>query len=250
MNTLTKNLQPSKKYTRVAESNTTSAESTWKTLYRVGAVAALVMLALIPIQSFFFIIYPPPNTVVGYFTLFQNNWLLGLLSLDLLLSLNTILLILVYLALYAALRRTHPSFMAIALTLGLVGIVLYLVSREATFTMLSLSNQYASATTDAQRAMFLAAGQTLLAVYNGTAFDLSYVLGGVAPLMMSIVMLQGNVFSKVTAYIGILMSVLMIIPPTVGMIGLLLSLISLIPLALWLILLARRLFQLAKEVSL
>lgn len=221
-----------------------TADSAWKSLYRIGGAAALIIVVLIPIQSFIFIAYPPPSTVIDYFTLFQNNKILGLLDLDLLLTVDNVLLILIYLALYAALRRANESFMAIALTIGLVGIVLYLVSREATFTMLSLSDQYAAATTDAQRSMFLAAGQTMLTTYNGTAFDMSYVFGGVVLLIISAVMLRSNIFSKVTAYVGILMGMLMLVPPTVGTIGLLLSLISLVPTAIWLILVARRLFQL------
>jgi len=225
-----------------------TTDSRWKPLYKAGGAAALIIVALIPIQSFIFIAYPPPNTVIGYFTLFQNNKILGLLDLDLLLTVDNVLLILIYLALYVALKRANESFMAIALTVGLVGTVLYLVSREATFSMLSLSDQYAAATTDAQRAMFLAAGQVMLTIYNGTAFDISYVLGGVTILIISFVMLRSNIFSKATAYVGILMGVLMLVPPTAGTIWLFLSLISLVPTLIWLILIARRLFQLGQGV--
>jgi len=229
--------------------NVEPVDSSWKWLYKIAGIAALAIVVLIPIQSFIFITYPPPSTVIDYFTLFQNNKILGLLDLDLLLTVNNLLLILIYLALYAALRRANESFMAIALTIGLVGIVLYLVSREATFTMLSIGDQYAAATTDAQRSVFLAAGQVMLTIYNGTAFDISYILGGIVLLIISGVMLRSNIFSTVTAYVGILMGVLMLVPPTVGTIGLLLSLISLVPTAIWLILVARRLFQLGRGVS-
>lgn len=223
--------------------NTETSDSDWKSLYRVGGVAALLMFALTLVQSFIFITNPPPSTVIDYFTLFQNNKILGLLDLDLLLIVINILLILIYLALYIALGRFNQSYTAIALTIGLVGTTLFFASREATFGMLSLSSQYTAASTDAQRAMLLAAGQALLTIYNGTAFDLSYVLGGVVILIFSVVMLQGNIFNRATAYGGIVMGVLMLVPPTVGTIGLLLSLISLVPTLIWLILIARRLFQ-------
>ena len=131
-----------------------TTEFAWKPLYRVGGVAALILLGLIPIQIVIFIAHPPPSTVIGYFTLFQNNWLLGLLNLDLLYMLTMVLTVLIYLALYAALRRASPSLMAIALALGLVGIAVYFASNTA-FEMLSLSSQYAAATTDAQRSLFL-----------------------------------------------------------------------------------------------
>ena len=223
------------------------SDSDWKNLYRIGGVAALLMFVLTLVQSFIFITNPPPSTVIDYFALFKKNQILGLLDLDLLLIVINILLILIYLALYVALRRFNKSHMTIALTIGLVGTTLFFASREATFGMLSLSSQYAATTTDTERAMLLAAGQTLLTVYNGTAFNLSYIFGGVAILIFSVVMLQSNVFNKATAYVGILMGILMLVPPTVGTIGLLLSLLSLVPTLIWLIPIARRLFQLSER---
>jgi hypothetical protein len=220
----------------------------WKSLYKVAGVAALIMVVFIPIQSIIFFVWPPPSTVIGWFTLFQNNRLLGLLDMDLLLIIDQVLMGLVLLALYAALKRASPSFMTIALTSGLVGIATYFASSTA-FNMLSLSSQYAAATTNAQRAMFLAAGQATLTMWTGTAFDVSYILGGVALLIISAVMLRSNIFSKVTAYVGLVLSVTMFVPPTVGTIGLVFSLISLVPLMIWLILIARRLFQLGSGVS-
>ena len=91
--------------------NTQTTDSAWKSLYKIGSVAALIIVVLIPIQSFIFVAYPPPSTVIGYFTLFQNNWFLGLLNLDLLYMVDSALLILIYLALYAALKRASKSFM-------------------------------------------------------------------------------------------------------------------------------------------
>jgi hypothetical protein len=222
--------------------------SAWKPLYRVAAVAALLMVVFIPIQSIVFVLWPPPSTVIGWFTLFQHDWLLGLLDMDLLLIVDQILMGLVLLALYAALKRANPSLMAIALTAGLVGIAAYIASSTA-FNMLSLSSQYAAATTAAQRAVFEASGQATLAIWQGTAFDVSYILEGVALLIIAVVMLRSNTFSKATASVGILMGVVMLVPPTGGTIGLLFSLGSLVPLEIWLILIARRLFQLGSGGS-
>ena len=220
----------------------------WGWLYKLGGAAALIMVVMIPIQIVVFIASPPPSTVADYFTLFQSNRLLGLLDLDLLLIVDNVLAIALYLALYIALRRASESFMAIATVLGLISIVLYIASREATFTMLSLSNQYAAATTDAQRAMFLAAGQAMLAIYNGAAFHVSYVLGAAALLIISVVMLRSDVFSKATAYLGIVANVLafgLYVPS----IGIFISIFSVVFLWIWNILLARRLFQLGRNIS-
>ena len=217
----------------------------WKGLYKASGAAALTMLVLMVIQIIIFIAWPPPGTVDAYFTLFQNNWLLGLLSLDLLYIANNVLMILIYLALYAALKRASESSMAIALALGLVGIAAYFASNTA-FEMLSLSNQYAAATTEAQSTMFLGAGQAMLEIYKGTAFAVYYVLNAAALLIFAVVMLRSNIFSKVTAYIGILAGVLMIIPSTAGTLGLYFALASLVPWAIFSVLIARRFFQLGQ----
>lgn len=223
--------------------NITNADAAWKPLYKVGGVAALIVAVFIPVQVILFIGWPPPSSVAGYFTLFQNNRLLGLIDLDLLMIVDELMMVPMLLALYIALRRASPSAMLLATTFGLIAVVLYCVSREATFTMSALSDQYAVATTEAQKSIYLAAGQTMLAIFNGTAFDIYYILGAVSSLITSVVMLRSKLFSRATAYVGIVTSVLMLVPPTVGMIGLILSLLSLVPTMVWLILIARRLFQ-------
>jgi hypothetical protein len=135
--------------------------------------------------------------------------------------------------------------MVIGTTLAFVGIAVYFPSNTA-FEMLSLSNQYAAATTEAQRSMYLAAGQAMLAIFEGTAFYVSYVLLAVAGIIISAVMLRSRIFSKVTASAGILGNAigLGLFVPTMG---LLLSLLSVPVLWIWYILIARRLFQLGSS---
>lgn len=235
------NAQSSSQMNQVTDAET--ADCNWRSLYKVGGAAALIIAVFVPIQITILVAWPPPSTVIGWFTLFQSNKLLGLLDMDLLLIVDQILFGLIFLALYIALRRASQSFMAIALTAGLVAIAAYLASTVA-FNMLSLSDQYAAATTEAERSMFLAAGQVMLSIWTGTAFDISFVLEGIAFLIISAVMPRSALFGKVTASVGILLGVMSLLPPTAGAIGLLFALGSLLPLEIWLILIARRLFQL------
>jgi hypothetical protein len=97
--------------------------------------------------------------------------------------------------------------MLIAMTSGLVGIAVYFASNQA-FSMLSLSDQYAAATTDAQRSAFLAAGEALLAITQGSGILLSLFLVLLAGLITSLAMLRSSmrsrVFGRATAYVGIL----------------------------------------------
>ncbi|HEX2471771.1 MAG TPA: hypothetical protein VHJ59_03370 [Nitrososphaera sp.] len=226
-------------------SNNNNLKSTyaWQTLHRVGGMAALAVLVLIPVQMVVFFLWPPPNTVIGWFTLFQDNALVGLLDMDLLLIVDYLLLVGVFSALWASLRRANESLMAIALILQLVATATYLASTVA-FEMLTLSNQYATANTEVERSIFLAVGQAMLATWQGTAFDVSYVLSAIAILIVSAVMLRSHhLFSKTTGYTGLSAGVLALVPPTAGTIGVIFSLVSLVPMVIWLALIARRLLR-------
>ena len=231
---------------QVADAET--VDSRWKDLYKIAGVAALIMVVFIPIQIIVYIGWPIPDTAIDSFTLFQNNKLLGLLALELTYVVSNVLSVPLFLALYIALRRASESYMAIATALGLVAIPAIFAARP-TFDMLYLSDQYWAATTDAQRSLFLTVGQARLTVINGTAQQVHYVLGAIALLIISVVMLRSNVFSKATAYMGIIANVLafgLYVPK----IGILLSAISVLPfLTIWFILVARRLFQLGQGVS-
>jgi hypothetical protein len=223
-----------------------NVDSSWKGICNAGGVAALSMLVLMIVQIVIFVVWPPPNTVAGYFTLFDNSWLLGLLSLDLLYIVDSILLILIYLALYIVLRRAGESAMLVAVVFGIAGVVAYFASNTA-FEMLSLSNQYAAATTEVQRENLLAGGQVMLERYKGTAFDVYYVLNTIVLLIFFPVMLRSKLFGKATAYFGLAAGVLMLVPSSAGMLGLYFSLASLVPWAAWLVLVGRRLLQFGKR---
>lgn len=231
---------------RTAGSVAAPAHDATQRLCRIGAVAALGTVAVAVIQAPLFILAPPPTTILGHFEAFQRGTLRGLLGLDLTLLLAELLAALVFLGLYAALRRTSPTAMAVALGAGLGGIALY-VAVNPTLAMLYLSDQYAAATTDAQRAGFLAAGEALWANYNGTAFGLFFVLTGIADLIVALVMLRGGRFGRFTAWVGIVMGVMLLVPPLppLGTVPLVLSYLVIIPSLLWNLLVARELLRIA-----
>ncbi|MGN6638755.1 MAG: hypothetical protein ACTHJ8_07575, partial [Mucilaginibacter sp.] len=131
--------------------------------------------------------------------MFQRNKLVGLLDMDLLLTADYILLLLIFLALWAALRKTNRSLASLALAFQLVGTAAYFASTAA-FEMLSLSNQYTAAKSDMERIIYWAAAQAAYANWQGTAFNVSYFLGFVALVTISVVMLKSTTFSKATAY--------------------------------------------------
>ncbi|HYF96401.1 MAG TPA: DUF4386 family protein [Symbiobacteriaceae bacterium] len=186
--------------------NADAADSDYKSLYKLGGVAALVVALLTLSEVVVLAIYPPPATIIGWFTLFQSNKFVGLLDLWGLEPPMYVMFIMVFLALDVVLRKANKGLMAIALIFALLGIGIFLATNNP-FSMLSLSNQYTAATTDLERSTLLAAGQALLANTNQRAvggFNTGLFLVSVAGLIVSFIMVRSVSFSKLTAYLGIL----------------------------------------------
>ncbi len=187
-------------------STSEAVDPTYTGLFRVGGVAALVVAFLTVIEVIFFTLYPQPSTVSGWFELFQGSPIIGLLDFWGLEVPIYAMYILVFLAIYAVLKRVDQGSMAIALTLALLGIAIFFATTNP-FSMLSLSRQFAAATTDANRSALLAAGEALLANTNQRiigGFNMGFLLVSVAGLIVSSVMRRDNSFRGLTAYVGIL----------------------------------------------
>jgi hypothetical protein len=220
--------------------------SSWNGLYKTGGVAALLMVAITLTQFVSFIVAPPPleGGASDWFAFFQASPILGLLGFEALLVVYTLLSVLVAVALFVALRPASQSLAALFLVLSVIGSMAFMAARPV-LEMLSLSQQYATAVTDAQRAVLLAAGEAMIAIFHGTAFQVSYLLGSITGFLIGAAMLRSNIFSRTMAYLRIGSSVFdfgIFIPG----IGLYLSLFSVLFLLAFNILLACRLLQLGR----
>ena len=137
--------------------NAETADSSHKRFYRIGVYAALIALAIVLIEGIIIFIiqvvwlnpgqFGPsaglqPSTVIGWFQLFQNNRLVGLLDDAVLDIAVAALLIPLFLALFAALRQANKAWMAIAMAFAFVGIATYLPTNTS-FSLLFVSDQYA-----------------------------------------------------------------------------------------------------------
>jgi hypothetical protein len=229
----------------------------WKCLLGIGGWAALIVGALYTIEIVGVAATGiPPSTALGFFTLLQSNRLLGLFDLFLLDIAATAFQIPVFLALYIVLRRRNESLMGLATICAYLGIAEYFATNTA-FSLLSLSDQYAAATTDQQKSLLLLLGQQLVPTTNAsTSGFIAYTFVAVAGAIISFVMLRSGIFSKLTAILGIVGSVLELGPPpqfvpwqsyfttdavVIGIGGVLL--------VAWYFLIARKLSQLAQRSS-
>jgi len=239
------------------ESRTNNIDPVWKSLYRIGGMAALgtLLVGVVEIGITFLPGGNTPNeTVFDWFTLLQNNSFMGLRNLGLLNILFNALAIPTFFALFGAHRKTSQTLAALAMIISFIGVAVFYATNRA-FAMLDLSNQYALATTEAQRAILAAAGQAMLSVGQShtPGTFIAFFLSEFAGLLISVVMLRDKIFSKANATIGLfgfsfllifeictsfvsgLRSVAMIF----AMLGGILSLV-------WDILVARRFFQLSR----
>ena len=210
----------------------------WNPLLRATYVLSIAMIALIPLQILIFVISPPPESVVGFYELFKENWALGLLSLDFLYIINNAILILIYLTLFVKLFGERPAVMLIGIVVGLIGIACYFPSNPS-FEMLTLSEKYFEASPES-RSIFVAAGESPMAGYSGTTFDVYYVFNAITLLLFSYAILKSPQFSNSLGIWGLVSGVFMIIPSSAGLIGMIFSLLSLIPWVVFVVLLTLR----------
>jgi len=182
-------------------------------LYKAGGVAfflaVLVALSEIAIQFLPGVSEATQHleTVTDWFRLFEEHWFLGLRSLGLLNLIGAAVLTPAVLALYFALRREGEAWAALGAVLFFVGMAVYFASNRG-FAMWALSGQWASAASDAQRAMAEAAGQAML-VEGSNRLGLALI--DAAGVVFSAVMLSGRVFGRATAFAGIVGNGLMIV---------------------------------------
>ena len=217
----------------------------WRGLVVVGAWAALASVALIVVQIVIFVVWPPPETTVGFFELLVDSPVLGLLSLDALYVLSNLLAYLIYLALAVALWRVSRSAVVVALAFGTLGMAAYMASPRPV-EMLALAQAHASAG-PAEQVALIAAGDGMVATWTGTAFDVYYFFNLVTLLVLAVLMYRSAVFTRATAGWGLVAAVLMAVPSNFGVVGMAFALASLVPWAVFAVLVARRLLRLAAE---
>jgi len=79
------------------------------------------------------------------------------------------------------------------------------IATNTAFSMLSLSQEYMAAATEAEKSTLLEAGQAMLAITRGAGqLYAGMQLVWFAGLILSIIMLRSEAFSKATAWVGIL----------------------------------------------
>jgi hypothetical protein len=214
---------------RMNESHAETTDSRWKGFYKVGGTAALIagILLVIAMISLITSVFQP-GAINSGLSLFQNNWLIVIFKLHA--GFSGVQIDLLHIL----------NFLDIA-TLALVGTMylgLYAALRRTSriWSIIALALPFLG---------------IVLFIATKTA-GRSAVMG--AGLVISVVMLRNSIFNRVTAYMGILASVLLLVGDfSAGVLhsNIITTLfgIGYVLLVTWFFLISRRLFQLGPGVS-
>jgi len=179
-----------------------------KMLYLVGGIAAFFAMAASLLDIILGIGFSDVSAYGAksareWFDLFNASRFKGLYILGILNLVYQACLAPLYYVLVQAHRRRRKLAL-LAMGIFLAGFIIYAL-RSAAIPMAVLADKFAAATTDSQRSVIALAGEKVLARgedFTPGAFP-GLIMGGIAALIMSFVMLRGGVFGKVNAWIGL-----------------------------------------------
>ncbi|WP_129677071.1 hypothetical protein [Candidatus Chloroploca sp. Khr17] len=220
----------------------------YQSLYRLGGSASILIAVFIVLAIGAYFIWPyraHETTIQAIFDLLQTDRLGTLIALDVsMLAIGPISMLL-YLALYAALRQVDEAVALLALALNLLAVSLIIVCRPLV-ELVMLSDHYAIAVDATEQMRLLAAGEVLRAQLDGTAWVMQSAFLMIAGLLNSSLMLRAPFFSQATAWLGIVISALGLgfFLPTLGPLFLFINTIGSVP---WCLLVARYLFNIAQS---
>jgi hypothetical protein len=185
-------------------------EGTWS--YRAGGLSAIALavgyIATIPLYAY---VGAPPTGGEAWLTYAAGKtnvwWAIFGLSV-----ITDFLFVPVAFALYLALKGVNRGAMLVATAfVGLFVVLDLAVTWSHYAVLIALTGDYAAATTEAQRAAYVAAANLAAAVLTFSLAVYSILVPSLGILMVGLVMLRGGVFGKGIAYLGVVTGVLGII---------------------------------------
>jgi uncharacterized membrane protein YvlD (DUF360 family) len=193
-----------------------SADPSWRGLYRAGSVSAVlfVLLVIIPLLLIFTMPQPPISGGAATLQYIASHKFIYLTELVSFVGLSVPAMV-VFLALYPALKYLSKSYAALGALLGISSEIAALAYSSSPQSLngglLSLSDQYVVATTAAQHTALATAAEGLIAVANEVAA--AGILTALSILIISLVMVK-DVSHKGIASLGIVTGILGIVCET------------------------------------
>lgn len=180
-------------------------DPSWRGLYKAGGICAIlyIVLALVvptlQVLTMEYFEMTADYSGMEFLQFIAENKLWWLIAQTLLLG-SSILVIVTFVALFAALKHLDKSYAAIGAVVGVTSQILYIAYYPVLLGTIYLSDKFTTASAD-QQVLLGAAADSLIAINN--AFNPLYEpILGASILIFSLVMLKG-VFHKSIAYLGI-----------------------------------------------
>jgi hypothetical protein len=183
---------------------TVDPEGNW--IYRVGGISAMILgigyLLTIPVTAVYAGGFPPLGAEARL--VFFAEHAAGWWATTALMVFTDLLYVPVFLALYHALKGFNKYMMVLAFACAGLFVVLDLAITWTAFpSLIILGGNYTAATSDAQRAIIVAAAGYPSAIVDSPLSGIYAILfPGLGELLASLVMRKG-IFSKTLAYIGV-----------------------------------------------
>ena len=148
----------------------------------------------------------PPASVEECFALLRENRWTGLLRLDILTIFVMPLYYVLFYSLYKVLKDVDNGLITISVIFIFAGVTLFLAA-PSTFSYLYLADGYEGALTEMAKNKFLIAGEAVFSndIWHGAGAQVGGILVQSGAVIISFFMLRSTVFSKLTAYTGIIM---------------------------------------------
>jgi hypothetical protein len=175
-----------------------------KWLYRVGGISALAIgIGYIILIALYFPLGAPPSGAEPRLAFLAGNtaewWAILGLSV-----LTDFLFVPLVLALYLALKGINRNAMLVATACVGLFVVLDLAITWTNYAaLITLSGNYAAATTDAQRATFVTAANYPTAVLESSLLFIYNTLTLSAGILITGLVMRKGIFNKGTAYLGL-----------------------------------------------
>lgn len=210
-----------------------------KSIFKYGSIAAILSAVSILFAIIAYFIWPykgNTSSIEDILTVLQTDRIGGLIALDVSMLIIGPVTMLMFVALYIALRRVNEPVALVALIMNMMAIVLVIVCRPLV-ELAMLSDQFALATDSVEKSRILAAGELLRLQLDGAAWATQTAFFMIAGLINNTLMLRTIYFKKRTAWTGIVISAigLPFFLPEIGLIFLFLNTVGSIP---WLIFVA------------
>lgn len=180
----------------------------WLVIYRLGAICAFSAL-LVMLTEMFLTMLPDGareiRTISELFEMYNRNWFMAMRYMGLINIIATTLMIPVFYSIYGVHREKYHAYAGIIFFTYIAGYAIFMADNSS-FGLLHLSNKYELAESESLKSSLLAAGEALFAKgasHTPGTFP-GFFIGELTSILFCVLMLNGKVFNRLTAIIGLI----------------------------------------------